>query len=187
MEKEFTLSIFTENKVGLLHRLSIIFTRRHINIESFNASESEVKGVYRFTIVVQTTEDQIRKITQQIEKQIGILKAFFHETSEIVHQELALYKVPTKALAHGNDVEMLIRKYNAHILTVEPEYIVIEKTGHKAETQELFEKLLPFGMLQFVRSGRVAVTKQIKEITSYLVELDEANRHSEQEILLTNK
>jgi len=187
MENEYTLSIFTENKVGLLHRLSIIFTRRHINLDSFNASESEVKGVYRFTIVVQTTEDQIRKIVQQIEKQIGILKAFYHTTDEIVHQELALYKVPTKALAHGSDVEKLIRKYNAHILTVEPEYIVIEKTGHKAETQELFEKLLPYGMLQFVRSGRVAVTKQIKEITSYLIELDEANKHSEQEILLTNK
>jgi acetolactate synthase-1/3 small subunit len=51
----------------------------------------------------------------------------------------------------------------------------------------LFEKLLPFGMLQFVRSGRVAVTKQIKEITSYLIELDEANEYSEREILLTNK
>jgi acetolactate synthase I/III small subunit len=187
METEYTLSIFTENKIGLLHRLSIIFTRRHINLESFNASESEVKGVYRFTIVVHTTEDQIRKIVKQIEKQIGILKAFYHETHEIVHQEIALYKVPTKALAHGNDVETLIRKYNAHILTVEPDYIVIEKTGHKAETQELFEKLLPFGMLQFVRSGRVAVTKQIKEITSYLIELDEANEYSEREILLTNK
>jgi len=187
MEQEYTLSIFTENKVGLLHRLSIIFTRRHINLESFNASESEVKGVFRFTIVVHTTEEQIRKIVKQIEKQIGILKAFFHQTNEIVHQEIALYKVPTAALAHGNDVETIIRKYNAHILTVEPEYIVIEKTGHKAETQELFEKLLPFGMLQFVRSGRVAVTKQIKEITSYLIELDEANKYSEREILLTNK
>ncbi|MCB8999429.1 MAG: acetolactate synthase small subunit [Bacteroidales bacterium] len=187
MEQEYTLSIFTENKIGLLHRLSIIFTRRHINIDSFNASESEVKGVYRFTIVVHTTEDQIKKIAKQIEKQIGILKAFYHETHEIVHQEIALYKVPTEALAHGDDVESLIRRYNAHILTVEPEYIVIEKAGHKAETQELFDKLRPYGILQFVRSGRVAVTKQRKEISSYLMELDEANKYSEREILLTNK
>jgi len=187
MEKEYTLSIFTENKIGLLHRLSIIFTRRHLNIDSFNASESEVKGVYRFTIVIHTTEDQVKKITKQIEKQIGILKAFYHETHEIVHQEIALYKVPTKSLANGSDVETLIRRYNAHILTVEPEYIVIEKSGHKAETQELFDKLRPYGVLQFVRSGRVAVTKQIKEITAYLMELDEANKYSEQEILLTNK
>ena len=179
MENEFTLSIFTENKIGLLHRLTVIFTRRKINLDSFTASESEVKGVYRFTIVVHTTLEQVRKVVQQIEKQIGVLKAFYFEESEIVHQEIALYKVPTKALAHGNDIETLIRKHNAHILTVEPEYVIIEKSGHKSETQDLFNQLQPFGVLQFARSGRVAVTKQIKEMTSYLTELEEANKYSE--------
>jgi acetolactate synthase-1/3 small subunit len=187
MEQEFTLSVFTEDKVGLLHRITVVFTKRHINLESFNASESEIKGVFRFTIVVHTTEDHIRIITKQIEKIIGVLKAFYHTNDELVYQEIALYKVPTKALAHGNDVEKIIRTYNARILTVEPEYAIIEKTGHKHETQELFNKLLPFGMLQFVRSGRVAVTKQIKEITSYLMEIDEANKHSEKEILQINQ
>ena len=184
--KEYTLSIFTENKIGLLQRLSTIFTKRKINLDSFNASESEVKDVYRFTIVIQTTEDQVKKVTKQIEKQIGVLKAFYHEVSEIVYQEIALYKVSTKALSQGSDVEEIIRKHNARILTVEPDYVIIEKTGHKAGTQELFEKLHPFGMLQFVRSGRVAVTKQIKEITSYLRDLEEASKHSEQELLLLN-
>jgi len=187
MEHEFTLSIFTEDKIGLLHRITVIFTRRHINLESFNASESEIKGVFRFTIVVHATEEKIRKILYQIEKIIGVLKAFYHYNDELVYQEIALYKVPTKALAYGPDVEKIIRTYNAHILTIEPEYIIIEKTGHKNETQELFNKLLPYGVLQFVRSGRVAVTKQIKEITSYLIELDEANKHSQKEILLTNQ
>ncbi len=185
-KKEYTLSIFTENKIGLLQRLSTIFTKRKINLESFNASESEVKDVYRFTIVIHTTEDQVKKVVKQIDKQIGVLKAFYHKESEIVYQEIALYKVATQALAEGGEVEKIIRKYNAHILTVEPEYVIIEKSGHKAETQELFEELLPFGMLQFVRSGRVAVTKQIKEITSYLKDLEEASKHSEKELLLLN-
>ncbi len=187
MEKEFTLSIFTENKIGQLHRITMIFTRRHINIDSFNASESEIKGVYRFTIVVKTTLEQIQKVTKQLEKQIGVLKAFYFTEEEIVYQEIALYKVPTKSFAHGDDVEILIRNHNAHILTVEPEYIIIEKAGHKNETQELFRQLLPYGILQFARSGRVAVTKQIKEITSYLRELEEANKHSEKEVLLINQ
>jgi acetolactate synthase I/III small subunit len=187
MDTEFTLSIFTENKIGLLHRLTIIFTRRHINIDSFTASESEVKGVYRFTIVVHTSLDQVKKVVKQLEKQIGVLKAFYFTEDEVVHQEIALYKVPTKAFAHGNDVETLIRQHNAHILTVEPDYIIIEKAGHKHETQELFSKLLPYGILQFARSGRVAVSKQIKEITSYLRELEEANKHSEKEVLLINQ
>lgn len=187
MEQEFTLSVLTENKIGLLQRLTIIFTRRKINIESLTTSESEVKGVHRFTIVLSTTEEQVRKVTKQIEKQIDVLKCFYFKEDEIVHQEIALYKVPTKALAHGNDVERIIRKYNAHILTVEPEYVIIEKTGHKHETKELFEKLLPFGMLQFARSGRVAVSKQIKEMTSYLRDLEEASKHSEKEAILINQ
>ncbi|HYX06742.1 MAG TPA: acetolactate synthase small subunit, partial [Bacteroidales bacterium] len=85
-------------------------------------------------------------------------------------------KVPTQAFANGTNVEMLIRNNNAHILTVEPEYIIIEKAGHKEETQELFNLLEPFGVLQFVRSGRVAMTKPMKKLTSYLKELDEASK-----------
>jgi acetolactate synthase-1/3 small subunit len=177
-EKEFTLSIFTENKIGLLHRLTTIFTRRKINLDSINASESEVKGVYRYTIVIHVTEDEVSKVVKQIEKQIGVLKAFYHEKEDIVHQEIALYKVPTQAFANGTNVEMLIRKHNAHILNVEPEYIVIEKAGHKDETQQLFKELEPLGVLQFVRSGRVAITKPMKKLTAYLRELEVASEHS---------
>lgn len=184
MTTEFTLSVFTENKIGLLQRITTIFTRRKINIDSLTTSESEVKGVYRFTIVIHTSEELVKKIVKQIEKQIGVLKAFYFLEEEILYQEIALYKVPTKALAHGDDVETLIRQHNAHILTVEPEYVIIEKAGHKDETQELFEKLRPFGILQFARSGRVAVTKQIKEFTAYLDDLDDANNYSEKEVLL---
>jgi acetolactate synthase I/III small subunit len=186
MEKEFTISVFTENKIGLLQRLSTIFTRRKINIDSLNASESEVKDVYRFTVVIRTSEEQVVKVVKQIEKQIGVLKAFHHENHEIVYQEIALYKVPTKAMADSDDVEKIIRKYNAHVLTVEPEYIILEMTGHKQDTQDLFDRLMPFGVLQFVRSGRVAITKQIKEITSYLKDLEEETKHSEKELLLLN-
>lgn len=184
MVTEYTLSVFTENKIGLLQRITTLFTRRKINIESLTTSESEVKGVYRFTIVIRTNEELVRKIVKQIEKQIGVLKAFFFLEEDILYQEIALYKVPTEALAKGSDVETIIRHYNAHILTVEPEYVIIEKAGHKDETQELFEKLRPFGILQFARSGRVAVTKQRKEFTAYLEDLEDANKFSEKEVLL---
>jgi len=186
MKQEYTLTIFTENKIGLLHRITVIFTRRHLNIDSLNTSESEVRGIYRFTIVVTTTEAMVQTVTKQIEKQIGILKAFYHTLDEIVYQEIALYKVPTKSFAHGDDVEALIRKFNARILTVEPEYIVVEKTGHKTETQQLFRELEPYGILQFARSGRIAMTKQIKEITTYLKEMEQQQAESEDEVLTYN-
>lgn len=173
MKKEFTISVFSEHKVGLLHRITVIFSRRKINIESLNTSESEVRGIYRFTIVINATEDVAKTVTKQIEKQIGILKAFYHTLDEIVYQEIALYKVPTEAFANGDEVEILIRRHNARILTIEPEYIVVEKTGHKDETKELFRALEHYGVLQFARSGRIALTKQIKEISTYLKEIDQ--------------
>ena len=172
MKKEYTLSVFSENKVGLLHRITVIFSRRKINIESLNTSESEIRGIYRFTIVIKTTEEMAKSVATQIEKQIGILKAFYHTLDEIVYQEIALYKVPTAAFAHGDEVEHMIRRHNARILTIEPEYIVVEKTGHKEDTKQLFRELESYGVLQFVRSGRIALTKQIKEISAYLKEIE---------------
>ena len=183
MKKEYTLSVFSEHKVGLLHRITVIFSRRKINIESLNTSESEVRGIYRFTIVINTTEDMVKTVTKQIEKQIGILKAFYHTLDEIVYQEIALYKVPTVAFANGDEVETLIRKHNARILTIEPEYIVVEKTGHKDETKELFRELESYGVLQFARSGRIAVTKQIKEISTYLKEIDTHHKETADEVV----
>jgi acetolactate synthase-1/3 small subunit len=172
MKTEYTITVYSEHKVGLLHRITVILSRRKINIESLNTSESEVRGIFRFTIVINTTEEIVRSVTKQIEKQIGILKAFYHTVDEIVYQEIALYKVPTEAFAFGDEVEKLIRNHNARILTIEPEYIIVEKTGHKEETRDLFHALEPYGILQFVRSGRVALTKQIKELTAYLKEIE---------------
>ncbi|PID92036.1 MAG: acetolactate synthase small subunit [Bacteroidetes bacterium] len=183
MKKEYTISVFSEHKVGLLHRISVIFSRRKLNIESLNTSESEVRGIYRFTIVVNTTEDMAKTLAKQIEKQIGILKAFYHTVDEIVYQEIALYKVPTAAFAEGDEVESLIRKHNARILTVEPEYIVVEKTGHKQETRQLFRELEPYGILQFTRSGRIALTKQNKEISAYLKEIDNYQKETANDVL----
>lgn len=170
MEKTYTVSVFTENSIGMMNRITIIFTRRHLNIDSITASESEVKGVFRYTIVLRTSKEQVDKVIGQLEKLIDVLKAFVHEDSEVVHQEIALYKIKTGVLTNG-DVEKVIRRHHARILTVDPNFMVIEKTGHVEETQLLFEKLRPYGVLEFVRSGRVAVTKPMKEFSAYLEEI----------------
>lgn len=175
MKKQVTISVFTENHIGLLSRVTVVFTRRKINIDSLIASESEVRGIYRFTVVVNVTEDQVQKIVKQLEKQVEVLKAFYHVNEQVVHQEIALYKVPTKVLASGGKAESIIRKYNARLLTVEDDFIVIEKTGHKEDTEALFSELEPFGILEFARSGRVAITKPMKQLKEYLGELENGN------------
>jgi len=171
LEKTFTVSIFTENTIGMLNRITIIFTKRHLNIDSITASETEVKNVHRYTIVLRTTKEQIDKVVGQIEKLIDVLKAFVHEDKDVVHQEIALYKIRTSNLSNA-DVEQVIRENYAKVLSVDPQFIVIEKTGHKSETQALCDKLKPFGVLEFARSGRVAVTKPMKELSTYLKELE---------------
>lgn len=171
-EKEFTLSIFTENKIGLVSRVVAIFTRRHISIDSLNASESSIKGIYRFTIVVTVTEDMVQKLVGQLDKQIDIIKAFYYEEKDVVYQELALYKVPTHIFSNGETIEKLIRSYNARILSIEPEYIVIEKTGLKHETKALLGELEKVGVYEFVRSGRVAITKPMEQLSEYLKSLE---------------
>jgi len=172
MEQEYTISIFTEDKVGLLSRVVTVFTRRHINIDSLNTSESSMPGIFRFIVVVTVTEEMVKKLVAQLEKQVDILKAFYYLSSDIVYQELALYKVPTLVFAKGDRVEKLIRRHNARVLHIEPEYIVIEKTGHKTETNALLKDLEQIGIYEFIRSGRVAVTKPMEQLNAYLKSLE---------------
>ena len=174
MKKSYTITAFSENRVGLLNRITIVFTRRQVNIESLAVSASAIKGIHKFTIVVEDTKAKVEKVVSQIEKLVEVLKAYYHTDDEIVYQEIALYKVPTKALLESKTLEKTIRNYNARILEITPEYAIIEKTGHKEETQELFDKLDKYGVKQFTRSGRVAITKLSKELlSSYLDERKE--------------
>jgi acetolactate synthase I/III small subunit len=161
----------------LLNRVTIIFTRRKLNIESINVSTSEVPGVSRYTLVVNTTKDQAEKVVNQIRKLVEVLGAFVYEEDEIYYQEIALYKVPTKIFLHGNKIENLVRSNNARILVIEEDYIVIEKTGHKQETQQLFNLLNEYGVLEFVRSGRVAISKSKRRTQHYLDELENSETH----------
>lgn len=177
MEQEYTISLFSENHIGILNQITIILTRRQINIESITASESAVKGVQLLTLVVKTTPEMVSKVARQMEKLVDVLKVFVHTSDEIIYQEIALFKITTKGLMSGNVIDHMVRSHHVRILEVSPGYIVIEKTGHKAEINELLSELEPYGVLQFARSGRVAITRQVKELNSYLKEMDEANRY----------
>ena len=172
MKKRYTISVFTEDIVGLLNRVTIVFTRRKINIESIAASDSEVHNIHRYTIVVNETKDLVKKVTLQLDKQVEVIKAVYHLDEEIIYQEIALFKVPTDILMQGGEAEHILRAHHARVLSVEPEFTVIEKTGHKEETQHLFDELEPFGILEFVRSGRVAITKPMRTLTSIVNELE---------------
>ena len=174
MKQEFTITIYTENQVGLLNRIAIIFSRRKINIESLNTSPSEVEGIHRFTIVIDELEEVVRKVVRQIEKQVDVLKAYFNTNDEIIWQELALYKVPTDTIAEKAKVERLLRAYGARAVVIRKDYTIFETTGQREETDTLLNVLAPFGLIEFVRSARVAIIKDSKGFYEKLKEFEQS-------------
>ena len=168
MEKQLiTVSIYTENFVGLLNRVTTIFTKRHVNIESITASKSEIENVHRYTIVVKETSALIEKIVKQIEKQIDVIGAFYHLEDQTVFQEIALYKMDIEYVYESKFKE-IISTNHARIVEIEKKFVVVEKTGTKTDTDSLYNELKPFGLMQFVRSGRVAITKKRMNISEIL-------------------
>ena len=165
---KYTISIYTEDNVGLLNRISAIFLKRHINIISITSSESEISNIFRFIIVVQVDFIQIKKLVKQIEKQIEVIAAFYHTDDETIFLETALYKVKSESLFEERQIQNIIKESRANMVTVKPEYFVIEKTAWREETEDLYQKLKPYGLLQFVRSGRISVSKKSMEISKFL-------------------
>ena len=166
--KTYTISVYTENSVGLLNRISGIFVKRHINIESINVSESEIDHVMRFIIVVHTTETWVKNIVGQIEKQIDVIRAYYHGDEEIIYLQTGLFKIESHLLFDERQIQNIIKESHAQIVTVSRQFFVIAKSGRKEEIEALYEALKPFGIMQFVRTGRVSVSKAEMEISSLL-------------------
>jgi len=166
----YTITIFSENTVGLLGQITIIFTRRGLNIETLSVSPSAIKGIHKFTVTLYSTQDVVDKVVKQIDKRVDILKAYYNTDDDLIHQEIALYKVATENILQQGSIEELIRRYHIRILEINNDFVVFQKAGHYAETQQMFEELSEtVGVLQFIRSGRVAITRsKVERLTDML-------------------
>ncbi|MFC5284038.1 acetolactate synthase small subunit [Pedobacter alpinus] len=158
-KQEFNITVYTENQIGLLNRIAIIFSRRKLNIESLNTSPSEIESIHRFNIVITETEEVVRKVARQLEKQVEVLKVYFNTNEDVIWQEMALYKVPTEVIAEHVSVERLLREHGARAVVIRKDYTVFEATGHREETDNLVTVLQQYGLIEFVRSARVAIIK----------------------------
>ncbi len=167
----YTVTIYTENNIGLLNRISAIFQRRKINIESLSASESEIDDVFKFTLVVNVTEHQIEKIQGQIERQVEVIKAFYHTDEETIFTESGLFKIKSELLFEEPQIQNIIKDSHARIVTVNRDFFVLEKSGRRSEIDLVHRELKPFGIMQFTRSGRIAVTKTEMPISTLLQQI----------------
>ncbi len=183
-KQEFNITVYTENQIGLLNRIAIIFTRRKINIDSLNTSPSEIDSIHRFNIVITETEDVVRKLARQIEKQVEVLKVYYHTNADVIWQEMALYKVPADVIAEKVAVERLLRENGARAVVIRKDYVVFETTGHREETDNLIKVLQPFGLIEFVRTARIAI---IKDSDGFNRKLREFERREPGEDVIENE
>ena len=171
MEKTlYTITVFSENTVGLLGQITIIFTRRALNIETLSVSPSAIEGIHKFTITLFTTKDVVEKVVKQIDKRVDIIKSYYNTDDDLVYQEIALYKVATDKSIELGSIESWVRDHHIRILEMNETFVVFQKAGHYEETQRFFKELSEtVGVLQFIRSGRVAITKsKVERLTDML-------------------
>lgn len=171
----YTIIVHSENIAGILNQIAAVFTRRQINIESLNVSASSIKGVHKYTITCWTTPDVIDKVVTQIEKKIDVIQAHYFTDKEIFQREVAMYKVATPEFQANPEASKVIRRYSAHIVEVNPTFSIVEMVGMSDDITSLYQELKQLNcVLQFVRSGRIAVsTSCFERVNEYLAHREE--------------
>ena len=171
----YTIIVHSENIAGILNQITAVFTRRQINIESLNVSASSIKGVHKYTITCWTTPDVIDKVVTQIEKKIDVIQAHYFSDKEIFLREVAMYKVATPEFQANPEASKVIRRYSAHIVEVNPTFSIVEMVGMSDDITSLYQELKQLNcVLQFVRSGRIAVsTSCFERVNEYLAHREE--------------
>ena len=166
-QKFYTLLVYSENVAGVLNQVTAVFTRRQVNIESLNVSASSIEGIHKYTITCWSTADEIEKITKQIEKKIDVIKANYYTDDELFIHEVALYKIATPVLLENSEVSRTIRKHDARMMEVNPTYSTVLLAGLTEDIADLYEQLKSYKcLLQYSRTGRIAVTRSFEEPVS---------------------
>lgn len=167
----YTLQVYTENIAGILNQITSVFTRRQINIESLNVSPSSIKGVHKYTITAYSDEETIKKVVKQIEKKIDVVKAHYYLNSDLFLVEVALFKISTPLMMAHPEMSRAIRHADAHITEVNETFCIVVCEGTTDHILRLFHELnsVKDSILQFTRSGRIAVTRNCQEEVSHFL------------------
>lgn len=171
-KQEFTLSIYTENHVGLINKIATMFTRRKISIHSLNTSPSEIDNIYRFTLVVIESEEVVNNLVKQIEKLVDVFKVFCNTNDEIIWQQLALYKVPTSIIMKDIKVERVLREFGAKAVVIREDYTIFEVTGQDDEINKFLNFLQNYNLKEFVKTARIAIIRANEGVHRKVVEMD---------------
>lgn len=155
------ISVLVENKAGVLAKISGLFSRRGFNIESLAVGPTDDEKISRITIVVNAEEHSIEQIIKQLYKLINVIKIQELDPSNIVERELVLIKVNADSKTRPEILE-IVSVFRANIVDVAKKTIMIEITGNSRKVKGLEELLRPFGILELVRTGKIACSRGSK-------------------------
>ena len=153
---QHTLVALVENKPGVLTRVASLFQRRAFNIDSLTVGRTENSGISRITIVVDTNKENAERLTAYLNKLINIVWVEDITESPMVSRDLAMVKVGVNA-ANRAEVMQLVDVFRARIIDVGNDSLMIEITGNEEKIEGFIETLKPFGILEMVRAGVVAM------------------------------
>ncbi len=171
----YTLIIYSENFAGILNQITAVFTRRQVNIESLNVCASSTPGVHKYTITCYCKQEMAEMLTRQIEKKIDVLQANCFVDDQIFILETSLLKLSTPMVLANKEISCIVRRFDARFVEVNPTYTIVENTGITTDVIDLFTQLDTIGcVLQFVRTGRIAVTKScVERLDAYIAKREE--------------
>jgi acetolactate synthase-1/3 small subunit len=159
MKNEFTLTIYSEDQIRLITKLSSMFLRKQIQILSLNISICEIENMYRHTIVVNESLGTVINLAAQIEKIIEVFKCYYSSNDEIVSKQMVLFKMATEVFLANANMESLLRENDLKVSEIEREYVILQTVGTDEEMEQLTEKLKRFGLIEFIKSSRIALMK----------------------------
>lgn len=167
-----TIVALVDDRPGVLTRIASMFRRRGFNIASLAVGKSEQPGLSRMTFVVEGDEGTVTQVTKQLDKLIDVIRVTDITTEEIIARELALIKVHANAPNRG-EVIQIVQLFRANIVDVGAQSVVIEITGEEDKITALHDLLEPFGIIEMLRTGLVAMVRgQANGRTSDSVGLD---------------
>jgi acetolactate synthase-1/3 small subunit len=160
-DMKHTISVLVENHFGVLARVANLFSARGFNIDSLAVGETEDPTVSRMTIVARGDERILEQIVKQLEKLIDVIKAVDITGEEMIDRELVMIKVKADG-ATRNDVMQIVNTFRAKILDVKHQALTIEVTGGEEKVDAMIELLKPYGIIETVRTGVIALSRKIE-------------------------
>ncbi len=156
--KKHTLAITVENKPGVLTRVATMFRRRGYNIESLAVGQTENPSVSRMTVVVTGDDKIIEQVTKQLYKLVDVIKVVDITDERLVERELILIKVKADPSVRSEIVQ-LVEIFRARIVDIGKNTLIIEATGDAGKIEAIEDSLKPFGILELVRTGKIAIVR----------------------------